>query len=295
MSLRVGLIPARSKPDAQALAREMAPWLDSRGCEVLDEETLVRTGTLPDVLVTLGGDGLIMRVAHIFPDIPVLGINVGRVGFLAMIERQRWRDALTALIRGEYRIQESPTLTAVLRRGQHVEAEEWAINDVVIRSGLQMIDVEVYIDGLFVNTYPGDGMIVATPQGSTAYCMAAGGPVLAAGVGGFAVTPICAHSPIRTTLVVPEEATVDLVLATERDASLILDGAPLLSLAREDVIRVHRGDHRFRLIYLDGMNFYQAFRSKFNFLIRPDAKPTLRPPDLGDAARVPAGRGPSGE
>ncbi|HUZ00886.1 MAG TPA: NAD(+)/NADH kinase [Thermomicrobiaceae bacterium] len=283
MSLRLGLIPARSKPDAQALAREMTSWIAERGSEVLDEDTLIGTAIRPDVLVTLGGDGLIMRMAHVFPDIPLLGINVGRVGFLAMIERKGWREALDALIRGQYRTQESPTLAAELWRGGNVEAVEWAINDVVIRSGLQMIDVEVYIDNLFVNTYPGDGMIVATPQGSTAYCMAAGGPVLAAGVGGFAVTPICAHSPIRTTLVVPEDAQVDLVLATERDASLILDGAPLFTLRRGDLIRVHRGEHRFRLVVLEGMNFYEAFRSKFNFLIRPDAKPTLRPAAPGSS------------
>ena len=275
MSLRIGLIPARSKPAARHLSSEALPWLREHGCEVFDEESMLSTGVRPDMLVTLGGDGLIMRMAHVFPDIPMLGINVGRVGFLAMIERQGWQSALEAVVRGDFRIQESPTLSAVLSRDGQVEAEEWAINDVVIRSGMQMIDVEVYIDGRFVNTYPGDGMIVATPQGSTAYCMAAGGPVLAAGVGGFAVTPICAHSPIRTTLVVPEEALVDLVLANEREANLILDGAPLFALRRGDLIRVRRGEHRFRLVVLDGMNFYQAFRSKFNFLIRPDAKPTL--------------------
>lgn len=276
MARRIGVIAAHGKPEAESLAAEVVPWLRERGCQALSEEEL-RAGAQPDVIVTLGGDGLIMRVAHDLPDIPILGINVGRVGFLAMTERQQWKDALQAVIADQYEVQEGPTLEAVVRRDGRTIVDAWAINDVVIRSGLQMIDVEVYIDERFVNTYPGDGMIVATPQGSTAYCMAAGGPVLAAGVGGFAVTPICAHSPIRTTLVVPKTALIELVLANEREASLILDGVPELELEQGDVVTVRGGTHRFRLVVLEGMNFYDAFRSKFNFMIRPDAVPTLGP------------------
>jgi len=192
-----------------------------------------------------------------------------------MTERQHWQDALQEIIDGRYEVQEGPTLEATVFRNGQAIVDAWAINDVVIRSGMQLIDVEVYIDERYVNTYPGDGMIVATPQGSTAYCMAAGGPVLAAGVGGFAVTPICAHSPIRTTLVVPKSALIELVLASEREAHLILDGVPELELQEGDVVTVRDGAHRFRLAVLEGMNFYDAFRSKFNFMIRPDAVPTL--------------------
>jgi|SRR5579875_294704 len=273
--MRVGLIVARSKPEAHTLGREVGPWLKAHGCEVISEQDMLQEAATPEVLVTLGGDGLIMRMAHALPDIPILGINVGRVGFLAMTEREQWQQALTALTAGHYRLQEGPSLEASLERDGQVVKSEWAINDIVIRSGIQMVDVEVYFDGLYVNTYPGDGMIVATPQGSTAYCMAAGGPVLAAGVAGFAITPICAHSPIRTTLVVPEETAIELVLSNDHSADLIVDGLPLEALKRGDNIHVRRGVHRFRLVILDGMNFYQAFRSKFNFMIRPDAVPTL--------------------
>lgn len=276
MALRIGLIAAKSKPEALELASEVAPWLRRQDCDVIEEESLRDGSATPDLLLTLGGDGLIMRMAHVLPDIPILGINVGKVGFLAMTERETWQIALTEVLGRRYRVQEGPTLEATLsRNGGGTDESEWAINDVVIRSGLQMIDVEVYIDQRFVNTYPGDGMIVATPQGSTAYCMAAGGPVLAAGVAGFALTPICAHSPIRTTLIVPEEALIELVVTNEREASLILDGAPVFDLHRGDLVQVRRGSHRFRLVILESMNFYQAFRSKFNFMIRPDAVPTL--------------------
>lgn len=273
MSLTVGIIAARSKPVAHELASDILPWLAEHGCQVETEERLL-AGASADVLLTFGGDGLIMRMAHALPDIPILGINVGKVGFLARIERNDWQHALTELVAGRYSIQEGPTLEANLIRDGHSVDTAWAINDVVIRSGLQMIDVELYLDQQFVNTYPGDGMIVATPQGSTAYCMAAGGPVLAAGVRGFAVTPICAHSPIRTTLVTSEETLVELVLSSDRRADLILDGFPQHSLGQNDLVTIRRGEHDFRLVVLEGMNFYQAFRSKFNFMIRPDAVPT---------------------
>jgi NAD+ kinase len=112
--------------------------------------------------------------------------------------------------------------------------------------------------------------------------MAAGGPVLGAGVRGFAVTPICAHSPIRTTLVVPEEALIELVMASDRRANLILDGAPGMSLRQGDLVQVRRGEHQFRLVVLRGMNFYSAFRTKFNFMIRPDAVPTRAPAPVAE-------------
>ena len=152
----------------------------------------------------------------------------------------------------------------------------WSINDVVIRGGVRMVDVEVYVDGHYVNTYPGDGMIVATPHGSTAYGMAAGGPILTAGVRGFALVPISCHSPIRTPLIVDEEAKIEMVIADDDEATLILDGRPTETLGNGDLIVVERGDHRFRLVSLESTSFFEAVRTKFNFQIRPDAVPTRR-------------------
>jgi NAD+ kinase len=278
MNLRVGLIVARSKHEAFGIADDIEAWLKAAGVTLVTESEMT-SGASADVLVTLGGDGLIMRMAHVFPGVPILGINVGKVGFLARIERDDWQRALGELVAGRYRIQDGPTLSATLTRDGVGVSTSLAINDVVIRSRMQMVDIELYIDQQFVNTYPGDGMIVATPQGSTAYCMAAGGPVLDAGVRGFAVTPICAHSPIRTTLVVPEETMLYLVMANDHEADLILDGTPITDLKQGDLVQVHKGEQNFHLVVLGGMNFYEAFRSKFNFRIRPNAIPTR--PDLG--------------
>ncbi len=272
---RVGLVAARSKTEAGELGKEVAGWLSEHGLAVVPESDLEGQGPAVDAVVVLGGDGLMMRAANTYPDIPLLGINFGNVGFLALVERRDWRVALENLIAGRYMVEPGATLAACLVRDGESRDTGWAINDVVLRGGARMVDIELYIDGHYVNTYPGDGMIVSTPHGSTAYCLAAGGPILTAGVRGFAIVPISCHSPIRTPLVVSEEDPIELLLANDRDASLILDGREITPLAKGDVVRVTRGDQLFRLVTFGTTNFYEAFRTKFNFQIRPNAVPSL--------------------
>lgn len=275
---RVGIVAARSKDEARDLGDDVQQWLEAHQIEPVLEDRLQREGPgAVDAIVVLGGDGLMMRAANAYPDVPLLGINFGNVGFLALVERRDWRQALEALVERRFAIEEGATLAATLTRGSETIDEGWAINDVVLRSGARMVDVEVYVDGHYVNTYPGDGMIVSTPHGSSAYCMAAGGPILTAGVRGFGIVPISCHSPIRTPFVVAEQATIELLLANRHEAALILDGRLVNDLEIGDVVRVHRGVHTFRLVSFGSTNFYEAFRSKFNFRIRPDAVPTRRP------------------
>ena len=270
-----GLVAARSKPEAATLAEDIRTLLHQHDCQVRDEEAL-DAGEYSGVeaVVVLGGDGLMMRIANRYAGVPLLGINFGKVGFLASVERRDWRGALNTLIARNYVIEDGSTLSATLVRQNDVTNYGWAINDVVIRSRGRMIDVEVYLDGRFVNTYPGDGMIVSTPRGSTAYGMAAGGPILMPAVQGFAIVPISCHSPIRTPLVVAEETLIELLVGSEHEASLTLDGRPLVDLEKGDTVQVQRGKERFRLVLLPGTNFLEAFRTKFNFQIRPDAVPT---------------------
>ncbi|MEZ4500629.1 MAG: NAD(+)/NADH kinase [Thermomicrobiales bacterium] len=275
----IGLVAALSKPEAQELAPEITRFLEDHGVTVIPERGLAPDATAQvEAIIVLGGDGLMMRAAQSYADVPLLGINFGKVGFLANVERDDWRPALDAVLSGNFLIQESSTLDARLETSHGTEPKGWAINDVVIRSGVRMIDIEVYVDGYYVNTYPGDGMIVATSRGSTAYCMAAGGPILTTGVRGFAIVPISCHSPIRTPLVVDESAEIDLLFTSRHDASLILDGKVTSELAPDDVVSVRRGEHVCRLISVSNTDFYEAFRTKFNFRIRPDAAATGLPP-----------------
>jgi NAD+ kinase len=275
VSKSIGVIAAFSKPESAVLARDVSDHLRKEGVTIIDEESLPTIA--PEALraiIVLGGDGLMMRAANTYPDIPLFGINFGKVGFLAMVEQRDWLSAVNALLEGRYQVQNGSTLAASVSRGADEIDQGWAINDIVVRGGVRMIDVEVYIDGLYVNTYPGDGMIVATPRGSTAYCMAAGGPILTAGVHGYAIVPISCHSPIRTPFIVEEGAVIELLMTTKHEATLILDGRPMFELTENDVVRIVRGRHQFRLVTLESMNFYEAFRTKFNFKIRPDAVPS---------------------
>lgn len=272
----IGIIAARGKSEARELGKTISEWLGDHGCHSIPERALAGKGPDEvDAIVALGGDGLMMRAANQHPDIPLLGINFGKVGFLALVEQQDWPVALQALIDGEFKVEKSSTLQSDLVRDEVSRDTGWAINDVVIRSGNRMIDLELYIDGYYVNTYPGDGMIVSTARGSTAYCMAAGGPILTGGVRGFALVPISCHSPIRTPLVAAETAMIELVLANDHAASLILDGRENEALEQGDLIRVTRGVHTFQLVTVGSTNFYDAVRTKFNFQIRPDAIPSL--------------------
>ncbi len=270
----VAVIPAHDKRESHELYETMADWLKQHSIPLVSEAQL-KAGNIPDALIALGGDGLMMRMARANPGVPILGINFGAVGFLAMAERTHWREVLEALAAVEFRYQDGPTLAVDVYNQGLVEHVGIAINDVVIRAGIRMIDTELYIDGRYVNVYPGDGMIVATPQGSTAYCMAAGGPILIAGVHGFAVTPLSPHSPIRATLVVPEESEIEMTVSNDRQASLILDGEEVRQIRSNDIVEVRRNTDPFRMIMLNDMNFYDAFRSKFNYLIRPGTRPSL--------------------
>jgi len=280
----LGLVAALSKPEAHQLADEIRQRVAELGLTMVEEEELSPKAVKQvDAILVLGGDGLMMRAAKAYPNAPLLGINFGKVGFLAKVERDNWREALDAVVSGQYTIEESSTLNASIQSPHDTEDHGWAINDVVIRSGVRMIDIELYVDGYYVNTFPGDGLIVSTSRGSTAYCMAAGGPILTAGVKGFAIVPISCHSPIRTPLVVAESARIDLLFTSRYDASLILDGRVVADLAPDDVVRVRRGENFCRLISIGESDFYAAFRTKFNFRIRPDLEPTRVPESIGNS------------
>ncbi|HVL25392.1 MAG TPA: NAD(+)/NADH kinase [Thermomicrobiales bacterium] len=284
MSQRLGIVAALSKPEAEALGATISAWLRERGHTPVPEAQLNADGVADvDAIIVLGGDGLMMRAANAYPDVPLFGINFGKVGFLALVEQKDWETALGLFLEGKFEVEISSTLQADLYRDGNEYDQGWAINDVVVRSGNRMIDIELYIDGYYVNTYPGDGMIVSTARGSTAYCMAAGGPILTAGVRGFAIVPINCHSPIRTPMVASEEGLIELIATNDHEGSLILDGQATMAVRRNDLVKIRRGQHTFQLVKVGQTSFYDAIREKFNFQIRPDAIPTrLAHPHLKD-------------
>lgn len=278
MTERIGIVSAFSKPEARELADTITAYLAARQIAALSEtEIVIGEHSNVDAVIVLGGDGLMMRMANAFPDVPLIGINFGKVGFLALVEQSDWQQAIDLFLSGNYDLDESSTLQSTLIREEEPSDQGWAINDVVIRGGNRMIEVEVYIDGFFVNQYPSDGLIVSTPRGSTAYCMAAGGPILTPGVKGFAVVPISSHSPIRTPMIASEDSVIELVSANSHPASLIVDGQSTTRITQYDMVRVTKGEHVFRLVRVNTTSFYTAFREKFNFQTRPNAIPSRMP------------------
>lgn len=275
MTERLGLVSAHSKPEAHDLAATITTYLERKNILVVPEpEITVGSEANVDAVIVLGGDGLMMRMANAYPDVPLIGINFGKVGFLALVEQSDWQQALDLFLAGDYDLDESSTLQSTMIRDDVSTDQGWAINDVVIRGGNRMIEVEVYIDGFFVNQYPSDGLIVSTPRGSTAYCLAAGGPILTPGVKGFAVVPISSHSPIRTPMIASEDSVIELVSSNTHPASLILDGTRTEILKQYDLVKVTKGEHLFRLVRVNTTSFYTAFREKFNFQTRPNAIPS---------------------
>ncbi len=271
----VGIIAAPRKTAAAATARQVSQYLTDRGITTYDELAL-RTGAHADLLVVLGGDGAILRAAHQYPGMPILGVNFGQVGFLAVAEQSGWPRAIDRVLAGDCIVRDEPTLDVYLvRSGQSEEASEgWFMNDVVVRSRGPLLHIEVYLNRRFLNVYPGDGVIVATALGSSAYNMAANGPILLDGVNAVALTPICCHSPLKVSLVAPLSSLIDLVVARGTEGVLWIDGVETTPLDVGDTVEIRDGEHRVKLITFSETTYLDAFASKFEYQIRRGWRPS---------------------
>lgn len=281
----VGIIAARSKSAATNTAEDVARYLADRGIAV-DDEAALRAGARADLLIVLGGDGAILRAAHLYPGMPILGINFGRVGFLAVVEQSEWPRAIDRVLAGQCIIRDEPAVDVALIRVTEEEKVPlgWFMNDCVVRSRGPMLHTEVYLAGKFLNVYPGDGVIVSTALGSSAYNMAANGPVVLDGVQALVLTPIACHSPLKVALVAPLSSTIDLVIARGTEGVLWIDGAETMSLEVGDTIEIRNSPNRVKLVSFSETSYLDAFASKFEYQIRrgwrPSRGPRLQEPHL---------------
>lgn len=244
---RFGLLHHPRIAESQRLAQETEAGLQALGATVWraaagDEAEVLRQAPESDVLITFGGDGTIVRAARITArhDLPILGVNLGRLGFLAELQPGEVSDSLGALLSGQYRLEERMMLQADLRRGQRVARSFEALNDVVVSRGsiARVIRVDTHIDSQFLTTYVADGVIVATPTGSTAYSLAAGGPIVDPRLVNMLLTPIVPHLTVATSLVLPATARVRLEVSAEYEATLTIDGQVGLPLTEGDAVTV---------------------------------------------------------
>ncbi len=276
-----------------ALAASMRSWLQSRDAYVPDPSEA-------QVQVVLGGDGMVVRAARAACDVPVLGVDFGQLGFLAHVPPARWEPRLRQVLAGRYQVREDPTLHVLLERGSKTLSTLWAVQDLVFhayvvpRQGQQMALLEVYVDGKYFNLIPGDGLIVATGPGSSAYNLSAGGPVLAPGGALLAITPICSHTPIKGSFAVPEGTSISVVQNGRFPINVCVDGQQTFDeFSPGDVAHIRADPRRFRLVSFKDLSFYDRFRQRFNYRIRPGHQASGLFHEHG--AREPAGPSPGGE
>lgn len=243
---------------------------------LVEREAYVEDAARADVQLVIGGDGTVVRAARALCEVPVLGIDLGQFGFLAHVPPSHWETRLKQVLAGRYEVRVDATIRVELERGNTPIASLWAVQDVVFHAfvmpgnGQQMALLELYIDNKYLNPIPGDGLIVATSPGSSAYNLAAGGPVLAPGSQTFAVTPICAHTPMRASFSVAESTPITLVQVGRFPISVCVDGQESFDqFAPNDVAHIVADARRFRLVTFKGTSFYGRFRQRFNYRIRP--------------------------
>lgn len=225
-----------------------------------------------DALITFGGDGTLLRGARLLGgrEIPILGVNLGRVGFLTTATRDSLDAALEALVAGKFSIERRQALRAAIRDAEgEVRSTQMAMNDVAVHKGgvARVIRVNVFIQGDNVGPYSADGIIVATPTGSTAYSLSAGGPIVVPGVEAIIVTPIAAHTLAVRPLVVPANfrIVIEPIAGWSDDLLVSFDGQTGSTLAPGESVDVCRAEHRVCLIRLGGDGFFGRMRQKLHW------------------------------
>lgn len=274
-----------SRPDRKEVAQiipGLLTWLLEHGYQiVVDAETdkyvpghevvpraQMATRTL-DLVVVLGGDGTLLSAARATAtiDVPLLGVNLGSLGFLTDVPSPSLYPMLEAIVQGGAAIEHCSLMQCQLLRGETIRGSYLVFNDAVVnKTALAKLNTyDLYLDKVYVSSYRADGMIVATPTGSTAYSLSAGGPVLMPTVNAFVITPVAPHSLTHRPLVVPDSAEIEILLRSEKEvAYLSLDGQPGMDLRDGDRVRCRRSEHQVNL-FRTGADFFQVLRTKLKW------------------------------
>jgi len=280
---RIGIVAKPNKPEAEPVLRNLITWLRDRGCEVVPDQeaaticpeagaglTRAEVVARSDLLVVLGGDGTILSVARLIGsrEVPILGVNLGGLGFLTEITLDELFPTLEAVLRDQFAVSRRLTLSArVLRDGEVIASYE-ALNDAVLtKTALsRIVDLETHVNGEYVATFRADGLIVSTPTGSTAYCLSAGGPIIYPSLPALVIIPICPHTLTNRPLVVPDSAMVEILQGSAgEDVHLTVDGQVGVPLRHRDVVALQRSDRSISLIKSPKLNYFELLRTKLKW------------------------------
>jgi len=280
---QAAIISKPGRPDLGQSVREVAGWLTEhqyaficdavtagflKGCEAVERSEMIRRK--PDFVIVLGGDGTLLATGHDVAraGIPIVGVNLGSLGFLTEVKQEEIRQALDAIDAGRYEISLRSMLECRLVRAGETIASYEALNDVVINQGAlaRITDFDLHINGQFVSNYKADGLIVATPTGSTAYSLASGGPILAPEVPAFVITPVASHALTNRPLVVRDTDVIEISMKSSREAAfLAIDGQQGMSVADGDVVQCRKSELQVKLLRLPERSFFDVLRMKLKW------------------------------
>ena len=240
---------------------------DWQRCHITSKSEL---GKKSDLVIVLGGDGTFLSVARkIAPfRVPMIGVNQGHLGFLTQVPRESMIDGLRGMLTGKYLPEERILLeTTLVRNGEPLLPPSLALNDVVVSRGGagQMIEFEVFINGEFVYTQRSDGLIISTPTGSTAYSLAAGGPILQASLRAFTLVPICPQSMTNRPIAVADTCEIEILVTKSGDARIHFDGQSFIDIQNFDRILIHRYRHSLRVLHPTDYQYYKTLRQKLHW------------------------------
>ncbi len=277
----VGIISKPHMAQATELVCDLLKWLDERGIGYRCDEQTAQYASLSgcfrredladgaDLVIVLGGDGTLLSAARYVAgrDIPLFAVNLGHLGFLTAIPSEDLFPELERALRGEHRIGRRRMVDCELVRGNQVIATYSALNDVVITKSelARMIDLDTHVDNHFVAAYKADGLIVATPTGSTAYSLSAGGPVIFPSVAAFCITPICPHMLTNRPVIVPDDSIIHILNHGEDGTFLTIDGQVGEPLSKGDRVICRSSMKAIQLIRPPRMLFFDVLREKLKW------------------------------
>lgn len=279
---KIGIVVKPDHPQAKKVVRDLMSWIEQKGKEVvLEADTASVVGqssrytrsqlpSLVDMIIVLGGDGTLLGVARVIGEcpVPLLGVNLGGLGFLTEIPLEELYPSLGKIFQEQFVINERLMLSAFVQRGGTIQAQSHVLNDVVIGKGTlpRMVRLSVHIDDQNVISLRGDGLIIASPTGSTAYSLSSGGPILYPNLEAMLLTPISPHTLTNRPIVIPANSVVEVTVLTKEEGAVVnFDGQAGCSVTEGDAVVVRGSTHKIRLIQSPAKNYYEVLRKKLKW------------------------------
>lgn len=278
---KIGIICKTGRPEPVEILKELLPWIEDKGVEAFVDTDTARVldikghsrseiPQLSEAVVVFGGDGTMLSVARLAceKEVPILGVNLGGLGFITEVQRTEVFEAMERVIAGKSEVEDRIMLTACVHRHGEKIAEYTVLNDVVINKGAlaRIVEMETYVDRMYVTSFRADGLIVSTPTGATAYNLSAGGPIVYPTMDCVILTPICPHTLTNRPIVLPDDVLIEISLKSHaEDVFLTLDGQVGFSLRQHDIVTVDKSPFRTRLLIPHERNFFHVLRTKLRW------------------------------